>query len=108
MINHLLVDTVTKVTASRNEGGDFVYGATASIPCRFREINDITRGVDGREELDADAMVHVSSDSGVEVGDILAYGSDYYRVDVITKARRLGSTNVEFIKCLLVRHRQVS
>jgi hypothetical protein len=108
MIDHLFVDIVTKITASRNEGGDFVYGAQTDIPCRFREINDITRGVDGREELDADAMVHLPSDCGVVLGDILIYSGEYYRVDTITKARKMGSTNVEFLKCLLLRHRQVS
>lgn len=108
MIGHLLIDEVTKIATTRNEYGDFVLGESETINCRFREINDITRGVDGREELDADAMIHVATDSSVELNDILSYQGNGYKVTEITKARRGGETGVQFKKCLLTRERGIS
>lgn len=108
MIENFLVDSITRVSSSRNRFGDIVYGASEVFRCRFREINDLTRSVDGREQLQCDALVHFDSKAGISIGDILVYNGAYYRIDSIVKARRGGSTNIEFIKCGLLRHRQVS
>jgi len=107
MIGHILVDTITKVNYSRNEGGDFVYSTQETLNCRFREINDLTRA-NGREEFSCDALVHFAPDTVVKLGDIFEYGDDHYRVSDITKARALGGSDIKFIKCGLIRHRQVS
>jgi hypothetical protein len=105
-IEDFLTDPITEIEVSRNGFGDIVYGAQATIMCRFREINSLTRSVDGREELDCDALVHFAKTQTVEMGDVFCYGGIYYRVDVINKARKFG--DLQFVKCGLVIMRQVS
>jgi hypothetical protein len=108
MIDHLLVDTITKMPSTRDEYGDIIYSSGVQMPCRFREINSLNRAVANKEELDCDALVHFAADASVELGDVFIYGNTYYRVDSMVKARAGGSTAVEFLKCGLLRHRQVS
>jgi len=107
MINHFLIDTISKVAFSRNKFGDYVYISDSDINCRFREINDLTQ-TNNREEFNCDAMVWFSADETVNLGDLFIYEGVGYKVDQMVKARRGGSTKVEYIKCGLLRHRQVS
>lgn len=102
-----LNDSCTYFEPSRNEYGDFNYGVGTVLNCRAREINDLTRGNDYREELDADAMFWFLPNSIVQLGGIILYRDNYYRIDTITEARKFD-TEVHFKKCLVVRHRQVS
>lgn len=106
MIEHLLTDTIKKVSHTINEYGDYVYGAETDLACRFREINALNVG-DHKELLNSDAIVHLLADSGVKLGDILEYGGAQYKIDEIVQARKVGP-NVEFIKCGLSKQRQVS
>ena len=107
MIEHWLVDTINKVEFSRNNYGDYVYTSQEAKNCRFREINDLTFPGQ-REEFDCDAIVHFALSEDVKLGDIYLYGGVAYKVNQMTKARKGGQTQVEFIKCALVRHRVIS
>lgn len=108
MIESWLVDTITKITTTRNKWGDTVFGSESDINCRFREITDFNRSSNNREEVDADAMIWFAGNHSVALGDIYEYDGQRYRVDKITKARRGKQTNVEFIKCEVIKHRQIS
>ena len=103
MIN--LVDSITKMNYSRNADGDIVNSTSEGVSCLFREMNELSYG-NNRESLDADAVVWFERDASVGLGDIYIYDGEYYRVNEIIKARRMGDK--QFIKCGLVRHRQVS
>jgi len=107
MIEHWLVDTIERVVFTRNKYGDYVYQSKETKNCRFREINSLTTPAN-REEFDCDAVVHFAAAEDVRLGDIYLYDGIAYKVSEIVRARRGGSTNVEFIKCALVRHRQIS
>lgn len=103
MISNLLVDTGYLITSRTNEGGDLIQEESAQVTCRFREINDLSFQ-NGRDQLNADAMVWFAAGTSVALGDIFLYGNDYYRIDQMLPARG-DSSEVEFIKCGLMRHR---
>lgn len=108
MIGHWLVDKIYKITTTRNKYGDLVMGAEAGKDCWFREITALVPSTGNAEEIQCDAVVWFAGSDDTKKGDIYRYGNDYYRVTRITKARKGGMTNVEFIKCELISHRFVS
>lgn len=107
MINHWLVDEITKIAHTRNEYGDFVYGAQSTIKCRFREINDINRS-NYKEYGDSDAMIWVAGTENFSLEEILIYNGQYYKVEQINNARKGFNTSIDFKVCLLTKHLQVS
>lgn len=99
--------TVYKQTTTRNAYGDFISSGEIALPCHFREINEqVTTNV--VETVQSDAMAWFLPDSGVDREDIIRFGSDYYRVERVIKARRLHHPDVQFIKTELLRYGVIS
>lgn len=98
MIDGYLVDQCEVIATTRNDFGDEVEGVTAVLPCRWRDITLVRRAAH-MDVSDANALVHFAADAPVQRGSILKYDGEYYQVDEITKAKRLGETTVQFIKC---------
>lgn len=98
MLDHYFVQICYLVDVTRNAYGDRIQGTTTELPCRFREIST-TRRETNREVVDADAMLWVGVDSGVANKSVVLFDGIYYQVERITKARRLGESEVQFIKC---------
>lgn len=101
MLDDYFVDTCTIIPYVRDEYGSFVdngNGTTAN--CRFRDITDVRRESHG-EVSDADAMLWLSPDEDVSRGTIILFDNTYYQIQEITKAKRLGETEVLFLKCEL-------
>lgn len=98
MLESYLVDQCELIATTRNDYGDEVEGVTAVLPCRWRDITLIRRG-SHEDTSDADSLVHFAPDAPVVRGSILKYNGEYYQVDDITYAKRLGQTTVQFIKC---------
>ena len=98
MLDGYLVDTCELITTSRNDYGDEIEGVTATLSCRWRDITLVRRG-SHEDTSDANSLVHFAPDAPVERGSILKYRGEYYQVETITQARRLGEMQVQFIKC---------
>lgn len=98
MIDGYLVDQCELIATTRNDFGDEVEGVTQVLPCRWRDITLVRRG-SHQDTSDASSLVHLEADAPVVRGSILKYNGEYYQVDEITYARRLGETTVQFIKC---------
>lgn len=98
MLDGYLVDQCEVIATTRNDFGDEVEGVTASLPCRWRDITLVRRG-SHEDTSDANALVHFAPDADVQRGSILKFKGEYYQVDEITYAKRLGETTVQFIKC---------
>jgi hypothetical protein len=98
MIDGYLVDQCELIATTRNDFGDEVEGVTQVLPCRWRDITLVRRG-SHQDTSDASSLVHLKADAPVVRGSILKYNGEYYQVDEITYARRLGETTVQFIKC---------
>lgn len=86
------------VTVTRDEWSDYVEDDTVDVKCHFRQIDRMQRVVHG-EESDADAMIWMPYDTDVENGSIVRFDSVDYQIDRIYQARRLGESQIHFIKC---------
>lgn len=98
MLDDYLVQTCKLVSPSRDEYGDYIDGEGTELACRFREINTIQRGTH-RETNDSDAMIWFAAGAAVQKGNIILFEGVNYQIERINKARRLGETDVQFIKC---------
>jgi hypothetical protein len=98
MLESYLVQRCDIVTVTRNLYSDYVLGSTACEPCRFRFIPTMRR--EGHAEVnDSDAMIWLKATTCAVIGSIIKFEGQYYQVERLTKARKLGSTAVEFVKC---------
>lgn len=101
MLSQHFVQTCRKITPVRNSFGDYLYnGDYETINCRFRHIMSVQRGAN-QEITDTDAMLWVSPSTEIVHGDIIFYDGQYFQVQRVTNARRLGSEVIEFKKCEL-------
>lgn len=90
------------VTTSRNRYGDWVNGVEVPAKCHFRQITTFLR-MQNMEVNDADAMIWFYPDTNVSLGSTVLFDGQYYEIDRLNKARRLGESTVQFIKCDLKR-----
>lgn len=98
MLDDYLVQTCKLVSPTRDEYGDYIDGVGTELACRFREITTVRRTTH-REENDADAMIWFAADAPVAIGNIILFEGVNYQLERLTKARRLGESDVQFIKC---------
>lgn len=100
MLDGYFVDSCELVTTQRNDFGDETEGVTQTLACRWRDITQVRRGshMDGS---DADVLAHFAANTPVVRGSVLKRNGEYYQVEQITYARRLGEMQVQFVKCQL-------
>lgn len=100
MLDGYLVDSCQLVNTTRDDFGQEITGVTETLNCRWRDITEVRRGAN-MDTNDAQSMVWFAAADQVKVtkGTILFYEGQYYQVDKCTKARRLGETTVQFVKC---------
>lgn len=101
MLDGYLVDSCELITTSRNDFGDETEGVTQTLACRWRDIT-LTRRGNHEDTSDASSLVHFAPTAPVHRGAILKYLGEYYQVEKITFARRLGEMEVQFIKCEVI------
>jgi len=105
MLKKSFVHTFQKVTAVRNAFGDQEFDASAAtteIMGRLRESIQIIR-LANQELYTTDAMAWFAPSESIAENDILLCEEAYWRVIKLVKARRLGRTAVQFLKCYLER-----
>ena len=102
-----MLHTAYKVTTTRNAYGDFVQGAEVEHVCHFRYITEQVSS-QSNEVINSDAMAWFNPDSGIDKEDILRIDDEYFRVERVTKGRRLRNTEVLFIKVSLLRYGVIS
>lgn len=93
-----MVHTCQIIGLERNEWSDYVEDSSTDQLCHFRQISNIRRITQG-EDLDADAMVWFPHDANIELGSIVSFEGLTYQVERFTRARRLGDSQVQFLKC---------
>lgn len=98
MLESYFVDECQKVETTRDDFGQEITGVTTTLACRWRDITKIRRGAN-MDTSDADALIHFAPGTDVQRGTILLFDGDYYKVERITKAKRLGESTAQFIKC---------
>lgn len=98
MLDGYFVDSCELVATQRNDFGDEIEGVTQTLACRWRDITMVRRGshMDGS---DADVLAHFAPNSPISRGSVVKHDGEYFQVEEITYAKRLGETTVQFIKC---------
>jgi hypothetical protein len=104
-----LVETANKITTTRNEAGDIVYGSSAATSCLYRDISTLNKG-GNREYVELDGYLWVGATETVVRGDIYYHSSEgYLRIEKVIRAKRLvGDNTTQFIKCEVTKQRQIS
>lgn len=99
--------TAYKVTNTRNAYGDYVASGTTALKCHFRYITEQVTSTNN-ETIQSDAMAWFEPDSGVNRGDIIKFDGEHFRVERVTRARKLRDKNVHFIKVELLKYGVIS
>lgn len=104
-----LVETAQKITVSRNEYGDTVYGTPVSTVCLYRDNTSLNH-VANREDVQYDGLLWFAASEVVNLGDIFNHETEgYLRIERVIRAKRLLLDNSrQFIKCMVSRQRQIS
>ena len=98
MLERYLVQEGKLITPTRNKYGDYEDESSEVVACRFRYITTLRRATH-QEIRDADAMVWFAPDTTVSIGQPFYFEGVYFQIERINKARRLGGSDVQFIKC---------
>lgn len=103
-----LVETCTIAPNTTNRYGDKVFGTAVTTKCLFRDIST-QRQVNYQEGVSIDGIFCFPPDSAARRGNIIAYNSEYFRIMKVIKGKRtMLDDTTDFIKCEVIRIRQVS
>lgn len=108
-LDRLLVETATKHTVTINEWGDRVYGGTSTSPCLYRDLSTLSQ-TQNREQSTLDGQLWFGASENVKRGDIYYHSAEgYLKIIRVIKAKRLLLDNSrQFIKCEVIKQRQLS
>lgn len=104
-----LKDSCTQYTTNRNRYGDLVLTAGKTIACLYRDISQLNRGVNYREEMNIRGLFWFAPDATIAQGDVVKHDGLLYRIEDITTAKDLLRRNeVQFLKCAVSLYRAIS
>lgn len=108
-IDRLLVETAQKVAITRDGDGDINYGTTTSSACLYRDISSLQH-LSNREEVSLDGILWFGASEVVARGDIYLHADEGYMriIKVLPAKRRLIDNTKQFIRCEVVKQRQIS
>ena len=103
MLEKYFNHSCTLYTQTVDEYNDIRTTNSVLTSCHYRDNNSLNSNTPNREEEPADGMAWFRASETVDKGDVLTVDGNSYRIVRVVKARKLGSTTVEFIKCWLER-----
>ena len=98
MLERYLVQVCEKVNYTDDDFGQRRATTTETLACRWRDIPRRERSAQMDYE-DSDSMVWFAPGTDVAEGDILLFEGQSYEIRRINRARKLGGTQVQFLKC---------
>lgn len=104
-----LVETTTKVITTVNEYGDVTFGNITSSACLYRDISSLNQ-IQNRNEIQIDGILWFGASEIVARGDIYYHPDEgYLQITRVTRAKRLVADNsLKFIRCEVIKQRQIS
>ena len=111
MLEQYLNQIVTLIPTIRSVYGDIVIdpnGEKKQLHARFRVIEASLHSNNREERRSDESMVWFDPHAPIVQNSIFFYEGQYWMVNKINEARRLGSTRVEFLKCWCAAHQVVS
>ncbi len=104
-----LKETCTQYQVIRNRYGDIVLTPSQTIKCLYRNISNLTRNVNFREEVEIQGIFWFDPAATVKQGDVIGYLGQLYRLEDVTIAKTLlRRDNIHFIKCNASLYRAIS
>jgi len=91
-----------KITTTRNEFGERIETSEAEFRCLFKQIDGYDRN-NKMEFANCDSMIWAGPGDGLTEGTLVKIDDTLYLIDKVTKAKRIGSTIAQFVKCGLIR-----
>lgn len=98
-----MVHPCTLYTQTVDEYNDIRTTNSVSTTCWYRDNNSVDAGTVNREQESSDGMAWFKPAEVVSPGDVLTVDGQSYRIMKVIKARRLGQTSIQFVKCYLER-----
>ena len=104
-----LKESCTQYTVSRNRYGDIVMTTVGSLLCLYRNLEQLNRGVQFREEANIQGQFWFDPSATVKIGDVIGYNGQLFRIEnVVTAKELLTSNSVHFLKCQVSIYRAIS
>lgn len=96
-------------SATRNRYGDFSLGNGVSVLCLYRNISQLNRGVNFREEVQIQGIFWLDPAASVHQGDIILYNGSLYRIENLVEGKTLLTRNtLHFHKAMVSLYRGIS
>ena len=104
-----LKESCTQYTVTRNRYGDLVLSPVGSLLCLYRNIQQLNRGVNFREEIQIQGLFWFDGSATVKEGDVIGYGGQLLRIENLVTAKTLLTQNtVNFLKAQVSLYRAIS
>lgn len=94
---------------TRDRYGDLNLGTGTAVLCLYRNIEQLNRGVNYREEVHITGIFWLDSAAAVVEGAVIKYNGQLFRIETLTTAKELLTSNtVHFYKALVSLYRAIS
>lgn len=104
-----LKESCTQYTVARNRYGDLKLTSLGSLLCLYRNLEQLNRGVNFREEAVIQGMFWFDGTATVKIGDVIGYNGQLFRIEnVVTAKELLTSNSIHFFKCEVSLYRAIS
>lgn len=104
-----LKESCTQYTVTRNRYGDLVLTTVGSLLCLYRNLQQLNRGVNYREEIQIQGQFWFDGSATVKEGDVIGYNGQLFRVENLVTAKTLLTQNtVNFLKAQVSLYRAIS
>ena len=104
-----LKESCTQYSVTRNSHGDLQLTTVGSLLCLYRNIEQLNRNVNFREEVDIQGMFWFDGSATVHEGDVIGYNNALYRIENIVTAKELLTSNsTNFFRCAVSIYRSIS
>jgi len=104
-----LKESCTQYSVTRNRYGDLQLTTVGTLLCLYRNLEQLNRGVNFREEANIQGMFWFDPSATVKIGDVIGYNGQLFRIeDVVTAKELLTSDSIHFFKCQVSLYRAIS
>lgn len=104
-----LRENCTQYSVTRNRYGDLQLTTVGTLLCLYRNLEQIVRGVNYREEANIQGLFWFDPAATVKIGDVISYNNQLFRIENVVTAKELLTSNaVHFLKCQVSIYRAIS
>jgi hypothetical protein len=103
-----LVESCTIIPKTVNRYGDDVWGTPVTTRCLYRDISTLHQ-VNYQESVTIEGIFWFPPTSTAIKGRFVSYGGEFFEIMKVIKGKRTMLDNtIDFLKCEVIRVRQIS